>query len=70
MVNVEWVIIKDLQGKIEEFNQLDNNIDSIRVLKDKIIIKYKSTSTKGAYKKIILISNITSYETPDIKPNI
>lgn len=64
MTDIEWITVKDLQGKIENYSQNDRNIDYIKLLKDKIIIKYNAMSPKGDYKKIIILNNITSYESP------
>ena len=70
MTEVDWVTIKDLQGKIFNYSKNDKSVDSIRLLKDKIIIKYNMSSPKGTYKKIIVLQNIVSYDSPDrkIKP--
>ena len=64
MTDVEWVIVKDLQGKIENYSKHDKNIDYIKVLNDKIIIKYDAKNSKGPYKKVIILKNIVSYESP------
>ncbi len=64
MTNVEWVTVKDLQGKIESYSENDKNIDYIRVLKDKIIINYRATNSNSSYKKVIILKNVASYESP------
>ncbi len=67
MTDVEWVTIKDLQGRIENYSKHDKNIDYIKVLKDKIIIKYGATNSKESYKKVVILENIATYESPDKK---
>ena len=64
MTDVEWVTVKDLQGKLENYSKHDKNIDYIKVLNDKIIIKYDAMNSKGPYKKVIILKNIVSYESP------
>jgi hypothetical protein len=67
MTDVEWVTVKDLQGKIETFSIHDKSIDYIKVLKDKIIIKYDATNSKAPYRKVIILKNIATYESPNKK---
>jgi hypothetical protein len=64
MTDVDWVIVKDLQGKIENYSVHDKNVEFIKVLKDKIVIKYNASNSKGSYKKVIILKNIASYESP------
>jgi hypothetical protein len=72
MTDVEWVTVQDLQGKIENYSIHDKNIDYIKVLNDKIVIKYDLKNSKGSYKKVIILRNIVSYVIPynKIKPFI